>query len=302
MKILLLGAEGQLGRRLRDALPSLGSVVALGRQGAPGLCGDLADREGLAKTVRSLRPDVIVNAAAYTAVDRAESEPELAFAVNAHACEVLAREAADLGAWLVHYSTDYVFDGSGDAPWREGDEPWPLNVYGRTKLEGERAIQRTHGRHLILRTSWVFDSIGENFLKAILRAAQSRDSLQVVDDQWGSPTSAQLLASVTTSLLSQLDDTRAGLYHLAAGGETNRLGMARRALQQAAALGMPLRAQARDVHGVATSSMRAAAARPLNSRLATDRLKSSFAVELQPWEHGVDTTVEQLVTNVATLK
>lgn len=297
MKILLFGAQGQLGRRLAAALPLIGDVTALGRSGDAGLCGDLADARGLAETVRAVEPDLIVNAAAYTAVDRAESEPAAAHAVNAAACEVLAREAARLGAWLVHYSTDYVFDGSGSRPWRETDPTAPLNVYGRTKLEGEQAIAATHPLHLVLRTSWVYDSGGQNFLKAILRAAQQRDSLQVVDDQWGSPTSAAMLADVTLQLLERLDPVRAGLYHLAAAGETSRLGFARHALERAAAAGMPLKARAQDVHPVSTASMRSPAARPLNSRLDTTKIRAAFGIELPPWELCADGAIKELAAD-----
>jgi dTDP-4-dehydrorhamnose reductase len=294
MNILLLGADGQLGQRLRAFLPAVGDVTALGRQGSAPWCGDLSDAPGLAATVRGLRPDVIVNAAAYTAVDRAEAEPGVAHAVNARACEVLAREAEAAGAWLVHYSTDYVFDGSGSYAWRETDPPRPLNIYGRSKLEGEQAIQAFARRHLVLRTSWVFDSGGQNFLKAILGAAATRDSLKVVDDQWGSPTSAVLLAEVTTQLLRQLDPGLAGLYHLAAQGETSRHGFALHALARAAAEGMPLKTGLAQVEPVPTASMPAAARRPLNSRLDTSKIRAAFGIDLPPWQAGVDAAVKQL--------
>src|SRR6185312_3495590 len=193
MKILLLGKNGQVGWELQRSLGVLGELVALGRR-SPELCGDLANLQGLALTVQTVRPDVIVNAAAHTAVDKAESEPELARTLNALAPGVLAQEAAKLGALLVHYSTDYVFDGSGTRPWMETDTPAPLNVYGQTKLEGERLIQTACPRHLIFRTSWVYGARGNNFAKTMLRLAQERERLTVIDDQVGAPTGADLLA------------------------------------------------------------------------------------------------------------
>lgn len=197
MKILLLGAIGQVGWELQRALAPLGDIKALSRRGEAGLAGNLEDLDGIAKTVRTVRPDLIINAAAYTAVDRAESEPEKAHLINAKAPAVLAREARDIDALMVHYSTDYVFDGSGTRPWTEDDEPAPLNVYGRTKLAGEAAVREAAGRHLILRTSWVYASRGENFLRTILGLARERDTLSIVADQIGAPTSAELIADVT---------------------------------------------------------------------------------------------------------
>ncbi len=196
MKILLLGPNGQVGWELQRSLAPLGELIALDRHSVD-LCGDLGNLAGLAATVQRVRPDVIVNAAAHTAVDKAESEPELARTLNALAPGVLAREAASLGALLVHYSTDYVFDGSGQRPWAESDAPAPLNVYGQTKLEGEQLIQAAGPRHLILRTSWVYAARGGNFAKTMLRLARERDSLNVIDDQWGAPTGAELIADVT---------------------------------------------------------------------------------------------------------
>ncbi|MCB2038840.1 MAG: dTDP-4-dehydrorhamnose reductase, partial [Ottowia sp.] len=204
MKILLLGKNGQVGWELQRSLAPLGELVALDRQGAPGLVGDVSDLEGLAATVRALRPQLIVNAAAHTAVDKAESEPDLARRLNAEAPAVLAREAAACGALLVHYSTDYVFDGSGERPWREDDATGPLGVYGRTKLEGEQAIAASGCRHLILRTSWVYAARGGNFAKTMLRLARERERLTVIDDQWGAPTGAELIADVTAQAVAQL--------------------------------------------------------------------------------------------------
>ena len=293
MKILLFGADGQLGWQLRRSLCVVGEVTALTRT-SEAHCGDLADLAGIAQTVRQLRPDVIVNAAAYTAVDRAESEPEAAFAVNHRACEVLAAEAERLGSWVVHYSTEYVFDGSGQAPWRESDATAPLNVYGRSKLAGEQAIAGGCPRHLILRTSWLFDTWGDNFLKWVLAAASQRSSLDIVDDQWGAPTRAALVADVTAHLLRTATPQLAGLYHVAAAGEASRQGYAVFALECAAACGMPLQAGAGAVRGVPSSTFPTPAARPTNSRLDTMRLRSSFGLVLSPWQDGVRTVVAEI--------
>ena len=246
MKILLFGAGGQLGWQLRRSLGVLGEVTALTRASASA-CGDLADAAGIARTVRELRPDAVVNAAAYTNVDRAESEPDAAFAINARACETLAVEAAHLGAWMVHYSTEYVFDGSGERPWRESDPTAPLNIYGRSKLAGEQAVAAHCPGHLILRTSWLFDTWGDNFLKWVLQAARQRPELDIVSDQWGAPTRAALLADVTAHLLRNLQPELAGIYHVAAAGATSRHGMATFALECARQAGMVLRAGPADV-------------------------------------------------------
>ena len=222
MNILLLGKGGQVGWELQRSLSVLGHVTALDHD-STGHCGDFANPAGIADTVRALRPDIIVNAAAHTAVDKAESEPDLARLLNATTPGVLAEEAARLGAWLIHYSTDYVFDGSGSRPWVETDVPAPLSVYGRTKLEGEQLIQQSGAQHLILRTSWVYAARGGNFAKTMLRLAQERERLTVIDDQWGAPTGADLLADVTAHAIRHLQQRPqdAGLYHLVAGGETN---------------------------------------------------------------------------------
>ena len=223
MNILLLGKNGQLGWELQRSLAPLGRVTALDRHGADGLCGDLADLDGLAATVRAVEPQVIVNAAAYTAVDRAESEPDQAARINAQAPAVLARAAAASGALLVHYGTDYVFDGSGQTPWQEDDATGPLNAYGRTKRAGEQAIVQAGCAHLILRTSWVYAARGGNFAKTMLKLAQERDALKVIDDQIGAPTGADLLADVAAHALRQLAQQPAlsGTYHVAAAGHTS---------------------------------------------------------------------------------
>jgi dTDP-4-dehydrorhamnose reductase len=295
MRILLLGSNGQVGWQLRRSLSVLGEVTALHRNSSP-LCGDLGQTDALAGTVRRLAPDVIVNAAAYTAVDRAETERDAAFAVNAGACEVLAAEASRLGAWLVHYSTDYVFDGSGERPWQENDATAPINAYGASKLAGEHAIRNGHARHLVLRTSWVFDTWGQNFLKSILRAAAQRENLNVVCDQWGAPTRAALIADITAHVLARLRTESAGTYHLAAAGDTNWHAYARLAISHAAERGMRLKTTADQVHAITSAQYPVAAARPANSRLDTRKLRTSFGLALPPWEDGVRAVVAELCT------
>lgn len=294
MKILLLGKNGQVGWELQRALSVLGEVVALDRRGSVGLCGDLADLQGLAQTVRQVRPQVIVNAAAHTAVDKAESEPELAHILNALAPGVLAREAQQLGAWLVHYSTDYVFDGGGERPWSEADVPVPLSVYGRTKLEGEQQILASGCRHLIFRTSWVYGARGENFAKTMLRLAREREQLSVIDDQVGSPTGADLLADVTAHALRHMLPAighnhlmQSGIYHLTASGETSWCGYARFVLGVAAAAGVVLKAGPDQVVPIPSSAYPVPARRPHNSRLDTGKLCNTFGLSLPDWRLGV---------------
>jgi len=289
MKILLLGKNGQVGWELQRSLAPLGELVALDRQGAPGLVGDVSDLEGLAATVRALRPQLIVNAAAHTAVDKAESEPDLARRLNAEAPAVLAREAAACGALLVHYSTDYVFDGSGERPWREGDATGPLGVYGRTKLEGEQAIAASGCRHLILRTSWVYAARGGNFAKTMLRLARERERLTVIDDQWGAPTGAELIADVTAQAVAQLRQVpgKGGLYHLAAAGATTWFEYAKYVLAQAQRAQPAIEMKVTEVAPIATRDYPTPARRPHNSRLDCTRLQAAFDLRLPPWQDGV---------------
>jgi dTDP-4-dehydrorhamnose reductase len=289
VKILLFGKNGQVGWELQRSLAPLGELIALGSAGEGGLCGDFTDPEGLARTVVQVRPSVIVNAAAYTAVDKAESEPDRARLVNAIAPGVLAEAAREIGAALVHYSTDYVFDGSGAAPWREADSTGPLSVYGRTKLEGEQRIAQALARHLVLRTSWVYATRGGNFAKTMLRLAKERPELTVIDDQFGAPTGAELLADVTAHALRMLlaDATKAGIYHVAAAGETTWNGYARFVLGHAAQLGTPLKAGPEQVTPVPTSAFPTPARRPHNSRLDTSRFRAAFGLTLPPWQQGV---------------
>ncbi|MGV3573242.1 MAG: dTDP-4-dehydrorhamnose reductase [Ramlibacter sp.] len=297
MRILLFGRNGQVGWELQRSLAPLGQVVALGASAdEDGLCGDLNDLEGIARTVAQLRPDAIVNAAAYTAVDRAESEPEQARTVNALAPGVLAQAAQRIGAPLVHYSTDYVFDGSGSRPWVESDPTGPLSVYGRTKLEGEQRIVQAQPWHLVLRTSWVYGARGGNFARTMLRLAKERERLTVIDDQFGAPTGADLLADVTAHALRALlaDPGLAGIYHAAAAGETSWNGYARFVVARAQQAGMQLRASVHAIEAVPTSAFPTPARRPHNSRLDTARLRSTFGLHLPPWEQGVARMLQEI--------
>lgn len=298
MKTLLLGRGGQVGWELQRSLSVLGELIALdfdAAQNPQSLCGDFTDLAGLARTVQTVQPDVIVNAAAHTAVDKAESEPELARTINALAPEVLATESAKLGAWLIHYSTDYVFDGSGSAPWLEDATPDPLSVYGRTKLEGEIAVA-TNPKHLTLRTSWVYATRGGNFAKTMLRLATERDALTVINDQFGAPTSAELLADVTAHAIRTLQNKPelAGLYHCVAAGETTWHGYAQYVIEQAAQLGHTLKAGPAQVGATNTASYPTPAKRPLNSRLNTTKLQTAFGLILPHWQTGVQRMLTEI--------
>lgn len=288
MKILLFGKNGQVGWELQRSLAPLGELVALDSDSHE-LCGDFTDLEGIAKTIRDAAPDVIVNAAAHTAVDKAESEPELARAINALAPGVLAHEARRTNAWLVHYSTDYVFDGSGDKPRLETDTAAPLSVYGATKLEGEQLIRQTGCTHLIFRTSWVYGARGGNFAKTMLRLAQERDSLNVINDQVGAPTGAELLADVTAHAIRTAlrRPEVSGLYHLVAGGETSWHGYASFVLDFARRAGIPLKVLPEAIHPVSTSAFPTPAKRPYNSRMDTTKLQDAFGLNLPIWQAGV---------------
>jgi dTDP-4-dehydrorhamnose reductase len=288
MRILLLGKNGQVGWELQRSLAPLGEVIALDSRSTD-YCGDLANLSGLSETVDRLRPDVIVNAAAYTAVDKAESELELARTVKARAPGVLAEAAQRCGALLVHYSTDYVFDGSGDTPWCETDTVAPLSVYGQTKLDGERLIAEQCANHLIFRTSWVYAARGNNFAKTMLRLAKERDKLTVINDQFGAPTGAELLADVTAHTIRQTvtKPELAGLYHLVAGGETTWHGYAQFVIEHARKAGIPIMVTLDDIAPVPTTAFPTPAKRPHNSRLNTRKLQTAFNLVLPAWEQGV---------------
>lgn len=292
MKILLLGKNGQLGWELQRSLVPLGRLRALGREEA-----DFTRPEKLVATVRSAAPDVIVNAVAYTAVDRAESEPALVHAVNATAPGLLAREAAASGALLVHYSTDYVFDGCGTTPWTEDSPTEPLNVYGLTKRDGELAIRQTGCRHLILRASWVYASRGGNFARTMLKLAMERDQLNVIDDQVGAPTGADLLADVTAHMLgaAHARPKLSGTYHAAAAGETTWFDYARHVIQFARDTGQAFNVAPDAIRPVASSAFPTPARRPANSRLNTHKLRDTFGLTLPDWTVGVDRMLTEVL-------
>jgi dTDP-4-dehydrorhamnose reductase len=296
VKILLLGKNGQVGWELQRSLAPLGELIALDSK-SQAYRGDLADLSGLAQTVRDIAPDVIVNAAAYTAVDKAETDLQQARLVNAEAPQVLAREAKQLGALLVHYSTDYVFPGDGQDPWQETDAVAPLNAYGQTKLEGEQAIQASGCAHLIFRTSWVYAARGNNFAKTMLKLARERDSLNVINDQFGAPTGAELLADVSAHAIraTRKDARLGGLYHLAPSGETSWYDYARFVLAQAQAAGIGLRVSSEQVGAIATESYPTPAKRPKNSRLSTQKLQQAFALNLPQWQQGVARMLQEIL-------
>lgn len=293
MRILVLGKDGQVGWALQRALAPLGTLISAGRAEL-----DLAQPRVFAAALEAYDVDVIVNAAAYTAVDKAEVEPALARAVNSESVAVLAAHAAARGLWLVHYSTDYVFDGSGSRPWHEEDVPAPLSVYGATKRDGELAIVRSGARHLIFRTSWVHGGHGANFARTMLRLARERDSLRVVADQVGAPTGADLIADVTAHALRQAKgggDAASGLYHLAAAGETTWRDYAGLIIAEALALDAPLRTALERVQPITTADYPTPAQRPLNSRLDTTKLVHQFGVVMPDWKDGVRRTVREIV-------
>jgi dTDP-4-dehydrorhamnose reductase len=288
LKILLFGAGGQVGWELQRSLAPLGELVALDFDSA-NHCGDFTNMDGLTETVRALRPDVVVNAAAHTAVDKAESEPELARQLNALAPGAVATAARDVGALMVHYSTDYVFDGSGDRPWLEDDAKGPLSVYGATKLEGERLIAQANPRHLIFRTSWVYAARGGNFAKTMLRLAAEREKLTVISDQIGAPTGADLLADVTAHAIRSVHLTPAlyGLYHLVAAGETSWHGYASYVVEHARKSGHVVKVAPHAIEPVPTTAFPTPARRPKNSRLDTRKFQTSFQLRLPHWQQGV---------------
>jgi len=290
VKILLLGCNGQVGWELQRALSPLGELVACDFDFAPDRRADFSAPGSVGLLVDRIQPQVIVNAAAHTAVDKAESEAELARTINATTPGVLAARAKAINALLVHYSTDYVFDGSGDQPRDETAVTAPLSVYGKTKLEGEEAIRASGCRHLILRTSWVYAARGHNFVKTMLRLAAERDALSVIADQIGAPTGADLLADVTAQAIAQLTAGRGemGLFHCVAAGHTSWFDYARFVIEWARAQGLPVKVAPEAIRPVPTEAYPTPAQRPRNSRLATDKLQQAFSLILPPWQHGVE--------------
>ena len=313
-RILLVGASGQVGSALLEPLRQLGTVVATTRPGATPpsdrahraatVALDLNDAGAIRDVVRRVSPDLIVNAAAYTAVDRAESEPAIAAAINATAPAVLAEQAERCGAAMVHFCTDYVYDGRGGRPWREGDVPDPQSVYGKTKLAGTQAVLQTAAAAIVLRVSWVYDHCGQNFLNTMLRLGAERDALRVVDDQHGAPTSARQIASAVVQMLQQLPsgDYRSalsrhgGLYHFAAAGETTWCRYAQRALALAAGRGLPIRCQR--IQPIGTADYPTPAARPANSRLDSSKLRDTFGVYGGCWQQELESTVERIAAHL----
>ena len=294
MKILLFGANGQVGWELQRSLSPLGELIALDRHSTE-LCGDLANLAGITNTIANVRPDVVVNAAAYTAVDKAEADIQTAQLINATAPGAMAQAASAVGAWLVHYSTDYVFDGSGDTPWMEANPTGPLNAYGRTKLDGEQRIASLCAKHLIFRTSWVYAARGANFAKTMLRLAQERETMQVINDQFGAPTGADLLADVTAHAIRQVLNRPedAGVYHLAAAGQTTWFEYAKHVVAQSFSAQAAPEIIVKAINPVATSAFPTAAKRPHNSRLNTGKLERTFGLTLPLWQLGVNRMLKE---------
>ncbi|MBW9402020.1 dTDP-4-dehydrorhamnose reductase [Leclercia sp. EC_58] len=298
MNILLFGKTGQVGWELQRSLAPLGNLIALDVHSSE-YCGDFSNPEGVAETVRRIKPDVIVNAAAHTAVDKAESEPEFARLLNATSVEAIAKEAEKIGAWFVHYSTDYVFPGNGEKPWLETDATAPLNVYGETKLAGEKALQENCARHLIFRTSWVYAGKGNNFAKTMLRFAKELREMSVINDQFGAPTGAELLADCTAHAIrvAMKQPEVAGLYHLVASGVTTWHDYAALVFDEARKAGIELAIT--KLNAVPTSAYPTPARRPNNSRLNTEKFQQNFDLVLPEWQTGVKRMLSELFTTTA---
>lgn len=295
MDILLFGKTGQVGWELQRALAPLGNVIALDVHSKE-YCGDFSNPEGIAETVRRIKPDVIVNAAAHTAVDKAESERDFAELLNATSVAAIAKEAAAINAWLVHYSTDYVFPGDGDKPWSEDDATGPLNTYGETKLAGEIAIQQNCQKYMIFRTSWVYAGKGNNFAKTMLRLAKDREELSVINDQYGAPTGAELLADCTAHaiMIALRKPEVAGLYHLVSSGVTTWFDYAKVVFNEAQTAGFEL--ALKHTRPVPTSAYPTPARRPQNSRLDNSKFQQTFGLILPSWDIGVKRMLAELFT------
>jgi len=293
MKILLTGSNGQVGFELQKKLSLLGEVIATDREEL-----DLTDPDAIRKFIDQTKPDIIINPAAYTAVDKAESEPDLAYLINVTASEVLAVKAAELDIPLIHFSTDYVFDGLKKGAYLETDPTNPQSVYGKTKCEGEEKI-RTHKKHIILRTSWVFGVHGNNFLKTMLRLIQEKDSLNIVGDQWGAPASASMLSDVTFKIVDMIFKNKNfndyGTYHVTSDGETNWFEYASLIASELIKLNANIKCMPNQIRSILTSEYPTAAKRPLNSRLNTDKLKKTFVLELPHWESEVKKVLREVI-------
>lgn len=290
MKILLLGKNGQLGRELNPSLEMLGEVVALGRTGKNDYCGDVTDEKAIERTVRAIAPDIIVNATAFTDVDAAEKDPSQAYAVNARALETLSELARTLHIHLIHYSTDYVFDGLSSHPWQEGDPENPLNVYGASKLLGEQAIVASGCNYSIFRTSWVYGLYGSNFIKTILKLAMQKKELRIVNDQVGSPTGTDILEHVTTFAIRELAAERQinGIYHVAAAGSTSWFEYANYIVNKSHSLGLLPNHSPLLLSGVSSEEYGSTVQRPRNSRLSTHRIEERLNIRFPDWSSGVD--------------
>lgn len=299
MNILLFGKNGQVGWELQRALAPLGNIIALDVH-SKDYCGDFRNPKGIAETVRKICPDVVVNAAAHTAVDKAESEVEFALLLNATSVEAIAKAAAETGAWVVHYSTDYVFPGIGETPWREDDITAPLNVYGETKLAGEKALQKYCPKHLIFRTSWVYAGKGNNFAKTMIRLAKDHKEMSVINDQYGAPTGAELLADCTAHAIRvvQSKPEVAGVYHLVASGVTTWYDYAALVFGEARKAGVELAIT--NLNAIPTSAYPTPARRPNNSRMNTEKFQKNFELVLPKWENGVKRMLIELFTTTAT--
>lgn len=294
MKILVTGKNGQVGHELQRSLAPLGEVVAVDIEDC-----DLTDTSAIVSLVEKVKPDLIVNPAAYTAVDKAEAESEIAYAINATAPKVLAAQANLLHIPIIHYSTDYIFDGTKDGVYVEDDPANPKSIYGKTKWQGEKNVRAMCSQHVILRTSWVFGAHGGNFLKTILKLAQERDELKIIADQFGAPTSARLLADSTAEIAKQVLSgdaiQKAGTYHLVASGETTWHGYAQKVVALANELGVKTKVQAKDIQPIPTEVYPLPAPRPKNSRLSIDKIKAAFGIEIPDWSFDVEQVLKQVI-------
>ncbi|MFV5515922.1 dTDP-4-dehydrorhamnose reductase [Acinetobacter gerneri] len=294
MKIVLLGKNGQVGWELQRALAPLGQVIALDRNQIDGFSGDLSNPEKVYQSILDISPDVVINAAAFTAVDLAEKEQEQADLINHQAVKYIAKACHKINALFIHYSTDYVFNGQGDVAFHEMDKIDPLNIYGKTKALGEASIQQSECKYLIFRTSWVFAVKGKNFLKTMLNLAQQKEELSIINDQIGAPTSAELIADITAHTIPQVmrDDHKQGIYHLVASGTVSWYEYARYIFEQARLIGaeFPLK----QVHPIATTAYPTPAKRPLNSRLENQKIQLTFNLYLPAWQQGVKRAIVEL--------
>lgn len=298
MRVLLFGKKGQVGVEIEKQFSDFGSLIALDRCSTD-FCGDLAELKKIDETISLVKPTCIINAAAFTSVDDAEKERDLAMRINAEAVEVMARRAKQLNALLVHYSTDYVFDGAGEHYRDEYASPSPINAYGKSKLMGEKYILDSDCHYLIFRTSWVHSVTGQNFIKTIIRLGEKNTKLSVVADQIGSPTSAALIANVTRKCVEMCltDHEKGGIYNLTSLGVTNRLEYARLIVSVTKKLGVSMKLSPDAISGISSAEHKAAAARPLNSRLSTAKLERNFGIKLPVWNDDVTDTVSNLLSS-----